>query len=124
MIPHPNTRNEVCAALDFLHDELSALELIHGQEQDELDPNLWTVVAHDSCGHINLGFVGWSTPLARVVFVGYDPMVANHDEAEGVEEDDSLCRFELADADMMLMHLSGDVRDIVARYRQIALQNA
>jgi hypothetical protein len=124
LIPHPGTRDEVAAVLDWLDSELDALELIHAQEQDELDPNLWTVVAHDASGYINLGFVGWSVPLARVVFVGYDPLIAHHDEAEGIEDDDSCCRWEMPDADTMLMHLSGTVRDIVADHRRMILESA
>jgi hypothetical protein len=119
MIPRPNTHPDLAAALDFLEEALIEAELVYVQEQDDNDPNLWTVAVRDNDGYDNVGFVGWSEQLGTVGFIALDPMTANHDMKKGVPEEDCKGFWDCKSADVMLLHLTGEVRRIMAKKRAI-----
>lgn len=122
MIERANTHPDVVAAVDYLRDALTELELLHAAEQDEENPNLWTVVAHDDNGHINLAFVGWDRALSKVVFFAHNLQRDMHDMAEGVEDEDSKPWWEIPNADDLLLYLTGRVRDVLAVLREEELK--
>lgn len=121
MIPHPNTREEVSVVLDWIHDELTEQEIMHVLDQDDDNPNLWTVAAHDESGHVNLGFVSWNDVENELILIAFDPSRANHDTMEGVPEDESLCHWYPSDVDMLVLHLNGGVRDVMNKYARLML---
>jgi hypothetical protein len=121
MIPHPNTHPDLAAALDFLHDALTEAELIHAQEQDEDNPNLWTVAVRDDDGYDNVGFVAWSDKTGKVEFIAHNPVIVNHDKGEDVPEEDCKGWWDCRSADNMLLHLMGEVRRIMAKTHRIEL---
>lgn len=122
MIDYSTTHGEVAAALDHIAETLAEHELLHVQEQDKDNPNLWTVAARDDSGYINIGFVGWSDVTNDVAFVAHNASRGTHDTEEGVQEDDSTALYTCADVDTFLLYLTGEVREIEADYRDIALK--
>lgn len=121
MLPtfHPNTNEELAAALDFVHQSLEELGLKHDEEQTEENPNTWSLMALDADGYANVAFIAWDEGAKTLRFVAYDQMRERHDLAEGVE--DSKCWFSLNTVDQMLMYLTGEVRRILSRARQLQL---
>jgi hypothetical protein len=118
------THPEVQAALDFLKEELSSMDIIHAFEQDTENPDLWEVAACDYWGYANVGMVGWDVDRECVIFIGLNPCTVAHDLAEDVADEDSKPWTIFPDADTMMLFLDGSVRTIMNKHRTISLQNA
>ena len=89
-----------------------------------MNPNIWSVAAVDEFGYANAGIVAWDEEKQMVRFLAHDPMRENHDLAEGVPVEESRCWFDLKRIDYFMAHLVGEVRQIVAKARRIALDNS
>lgn len=110
-------RPEVESVLQFVRDSLNAAHLLHELEQTEENPDCWIVVARDDDGYENRGLVGWDDETNAVIYFAYDPLRFNHDQAEGIPEMESACWWQPDTAIMLLMHLKGDARRIMAKER-------
>lgn len=95
--------------------------LMHVCEQDEENPLLYTLAAYDDNGYVNTGFVCLSD--GRLHFLCHNPEQANRDELEGVPEEDSKQWWQADSKEVFFLFLSGEVREIVGRFRQIALDS-
>ncbi len=114
-------RSEVANVIAFIKDSLTAAQLFHAVEQDDLNPNVFTMAANDNDGYLNSAIVGWDAANGRVAYLCHDPSRENHDVAEGIPEEDSKCWWSAGTAAMLLMHLKGEVRKIRAKARKIEL---
>lgn len=117
------THSDLQSAIQWLKAELTAAQLFHVCEQDEDNPNIFTLAAHDDNDHINTGIAAWSDEDQQLHFICHNPGTARHDELEGVPEDESKQWWEAKTRENMLLHLTGEVREIVGRFRQIALDS-
>lgn len=111
-------RPEVANVIAFLRDSLTAAQLLHAIEQDDLNPNVFTVAAYDD-DYVNSGIVGWDAAKEQVLYLCHDPARDSHNTAEGVADEDNRCWWSAGSAAMMLMHLKGEVREIVAKHQAI-----
>ncbi len=116
-------RSEVQNVVQFLRDSLTAAQLYHAVIQDDLNPDVYTVAAHDEDDYLNSAIVGWDKEKECVVYLCHDPSRENHDLAEGIPEEDSKCWWSAGSAAMLLMHLTGEVREIRAKQRKIELDS-
>ncbi len=114
-------RSEVANVIAFLRDSLTAAQLFYAIEQDDLNPNVFTVAAYDDDCYVNSAIVGWDKEKGCVVYLAHDPSRENHDIAEGIPEEDSKCWWSAGTAAMLLLHLTGEVREIRAKARKIEL---
>lgn len=114
-------RSEVLAVIRMIRDSLEASRLLHVTEQcvDE-NADLFACACHDATGHVNLGYVGWSDRDGRVAYAAHKPEVENHDTAEGVAPEESLCWWTPDSAEAMVLHLNGGVRAMIERARAMA----
>lgn len=117
--PERPCRPEVEAVVAEIRAALTAQGLTYEAEQDDVEnPDYWVFTARDASGRLNLGMIGWSDEGGgKVGFVAYDPVRANHDEREGVPEDESRCFWRPSDWRMLVMHLNGEVHEVMARHR-------
>ncbi len=95
--------------------------LLHVCEQDEENPNLFTFAAHDDNGYLNSGLVCLSD--GAIHYLCHNPEQANRDALEGIDEDDSKQWWNAHDKETFLLFLTGEVREIVGRFRKIALDS-
>ncbi len=109
-------RSEVANVIAFIKDSLTAAQLFHAIEQDDLNPNVFTVAAYDD-DYINSGIVGWNEIEQRVMYLCHDPSRENHDVMEGIDENESKCWWDARSAAVFLMHLDGSAREVIAKYR-------
>ncbi len=115
-------REEVTNVARFLRDSLIEQGLRHDIEQVEENADCWSFMATDSAGYHNFGLISWHPERGAVTYVAYDPLRARHDEMEGIGEDDSRCWWSPPTAMMMLWHLNGYVREVMAQHRAVALE--
>lgn len=124
MINHSNSRQEVRDAIDIVHEALNDLGIVHAFDGDESTPNLWTVAAHDSYGYDNVAFISWDDKGDKLSFIALDPLRANHAITEGLPIEDSPCHYEAPDLAMLVLHLSGTVRQVTNEHRRMVLESA
>ena len=115
-------QRELSDALKTMAETLAEYQIFYVQQQDEIDPNFWTCAAKDHDGYLNTGFVAWDKEHNRVVFYAYDPLRANHDDAEGVAPEDSKCFWDTQNVENFILHLTGEVREIVKKHRETISQ--
>ena len=121
MLPtfRPNTRSELAAALDFIHQSLEEMGIPHVEEQDDENPDVWSVAALDSTDHANAGLVAWNKNTNQIEFLAHDPVRENHDLAEGIPEEESRCWWSAESAENMVLHLNGSAREIMDKLRRL-----
>lgn len=112
-------RSEVANVVQFLRDSLTAAQLFHVVEQDDLNPDVFTVAAYDD-DYINSGIVGWDEGRQCCAYLCHDPARDTHNTAEGVPEEENRCWWSAGSSAMMLLFLKGDVREIVSRHQSLA----
>ena len=115
--PRP-CREEVKNVLEYIRDSLTSQGVEFQIEQDDINPDAFAIGALDKSGHGNFGLVGWNEEGNKVGYAAYDPVRGNHDEQEGVPEDESKCFWSPDSARVMVMFLTGEVRKIVNESRE------
>lgn len=112
-------REEIANILQFIRDSLTAAQLFHGIEQSPERSDLHEIVCYDDEERINAALIGWDDVEKTVRYYAYDPVRANHNEAEGIDGPDAEWAWETGSAEMLLLHLKGEVRRIQAKYRRL-----
>lgn len=117
--PERPCREEVSNVVRFIKDSLLAAGLTFTAEQDEDEnPDCWVIAALDKSDYQNLVLVSWNEGLGGVVYAAFKAEVARRDEMEGIGEDESLAWWRPQTAEQAVMVLTGEVREILARFRQ------
>ena len=122
MIDDLKIQKDLTEALDSIRQVLNENQAIHVIRQEEENPYCFTCAAKDHAGYLNVGFVAWDKENDRVTFLAYDPLRANHDEAEGIPLKDSKCFWDAKNVENFILHLTGDVREIVKKHRETISQ--
>lgn len=116
-------REEVQNIKQFIEDSLKAAEIPFEMEVTDENPNTIAVSALDKDGYENIGIFGWGNG-GTMSYAAYDPVRGNHDEVEGVPEEESKCWWSPKDADMMAAFLRGDVRRLMRKTMKMGLNRS
>jgi len=111
-------RPEVENVLQFVCDSLKAADIPYEAEVSDENPNVVFVCAVDKQGYENVGILGWSEGKGQVYYAAFNPLTANHDEAEGIDADESKSWWEPTSAMMFVQHMNGEVRQIMSEARR------
>lgn len=110
-------REEVANVIRFIKDSLTAAQLFYAIEPIPENPDAFTIAAHDDDGYVNSGILGWDNAAGTVRYFAYDPVRINHNEAEGIENGE--VAWETKTAEFFVAHLTGEVREIQAKYQRL-----
>lgn len=114
MTAHP----EIAEIVQYIKEQLTGAQLFHCVVQDPDNPNVYTVAAFDE-DYVNTGFVAWNEEEQRIAFLCHNPVVEKHDQLEGVPPEDSKAWWDAKSAEVFLLHLTGGVREIEAKFRRL-----
>ncbi len=120
MIELKPTNPEVYAVVKIIEDTLNELEVIHWIQQDESNPDLWSIssgeIPEDDPKHpvIHLCFIGWDKTAKAVKFAGHDMARTARNEKEGMEPDEAMSLLDLKTIDMTVLWLTGDFHRILS----------
>lgn len=120
MTYHSGAHSELQCILDIIHQVLDEEEIYHVCEAAEENPNTYSYASIDHNDHFNFGFVSRQND-GTFVYAAFDPIRANHDEAEGIPEDESRCWWHPADMAMFINFLNGTVSEVMGEFRKKAV---
>jgi hypothetical protein len=84
-------------------------------EQCDENPNVFSVAAIDNSDYANVGMVAYDIEKKDVSFFCYNSLTGNHDQMEGIPEEDSRCWWDAKESKIFLMFLTGEVREIMEK---------
>lgn len=118
-------REEIANVVHFVEQTLTAAGVKHAFQQDDENPNLWSVAAVSE-DRLYMAFVAWNEEDQCVSYLGHDKVEERRREAEGFSPDMALAFVNLHNAYCLTLWLKGEVREIQAKARanRIAAEQA